>query len=48
MLVAYRIRSQENQAKEGLTLHLKLEHSPTLHQHIHLLDLQQKLCIKKT
>ena len=31
MLVAYKIRSQENQAKEGLTLHLKFEHFPTLH-----------------
>ena len=39
MLVAYRIQSQENQAKEGLTLHLKLEHFPTLHKHIYLLDL---------
>ena len=31
MLVAYRIPSQENQAKEGLTLCLKLEHFPILH-----------------
>ena len=31
MLVAYRIPSQENLAKEGLTLPLKLEHFPTLH-----------------
>ena len=31
MLVAYRIPSQENQAKEGLTLRLKLEHFLTLH-----------------
>ena len=31
MLVAYRTPSQENQAKEGLTLRLKLEHFPTLH-----------------
>ena len=31
MLVAYRISSQENQAKEGLTLRLKLEHFHILH-----------------
>ena len=31
MLVSYRIPSQENQAKEGLTLRKKLEHFPTLH-----------------
>ena len=31
MLVAYRIPSEENRAKEGLTLRLKREHSPTLH-----------------
>ena len=31
MLVAYRIPSKENQAQEGLTLRLKLEHFPTLH-----------------
>ena len=30
MLVAYRIVSQENQAKEALTLCLKLEHFPLL------------------
>ena len=29
----------KNQAKEGLTLHLKLEHFPTLHKHIYHLDL---------
>ena len=39
MLVAYRIPSQENQAKEGLTLRLKREHFPILRKHIHLLDL---------
>ena len=42
MLVAYRTPSQENQAKEGLTLRLKLEHFPTLNKHIHLLDLSKK------
>ena len=31
ILVAYRIPSQENQAKEGLTLRLKLESFPILH-----------------
>ena len=31
MLVEFQIPSQENQAKEGLTLRLKREHSPTLH-----------------
>ena len=31
MLVAYRIPYQENKAKEGLTLRLKLQHFPTLH-----------------
>ena len=31
MLVAYRIPSQENKAKEGLTLCLKLRYFPTLH-----------------
>ena len=30
MVVAYRIPSQENLAKECLTLRLKLEHFPTL------------------
>ena len=42
MLVAYRIPSQENQAKDGLTLRLKLEHFPILHEHIYLLDLYKK------
>ena len=31
MLVAYRTPSQENQAKEALTIRLKLEHFLTLH-----------------
>ena len=31
MLVAYQIPSQENQAKDDLTLRLKLEHFLTLH-----------------
>ena len=31
MLVAYRTPSQENQAKEGLTLRLKLKHFHILH-----------------
>ena len=31
MLVAYKIPSQENQAKEGLTLRLKLQQFPILH-----------------
>ena len=39
MLVANRIPFQENQAKEGLTVRLILEHFPTLHKHIYLLDL---------
>ena len=39
ILVAYRIPSQENQAKEGLTLRLKLKHFPTLNKYIYLLDL---------
>ena len=38
-LVAYGIPSHENQAKEGLTLRLKLEHFLPLHKHIFLLDL---------
>ena len=42
MLVEYGISSQENQAKEGLTLSLKLEHFLTLHKHIYLLDLCKK------
>ena len=29
----------KNQAKEGLTLRLKLDHFLTLYKHIHLLDL---------
>ena len=40
MLVAYGIPSQKNLAKEGLTFHLKLEHFPTLHKHMYLLDLK--------
>ena len=39
MILPYGIPSQKNQAKEGLTLRLKLEHFPTLHKHIYLLDL---------
>ena len=39
MLVAYRIPFKENLAKEGLTLRLILEHFPTLHKHIYVLDL---------
>ena len=42
MLVAYQIPSQENKAKEGLTPRLKLEHFPTLHKHIYLLDIYKK------
>ena len=30
---------KKNQAKEGLTLRLKLEHFLTIHKHIYLLDL---------
>ena len=39
MIVSYGIPSQKNQVKEGLTLRLKLNHFPTLHEHILLLDL---------
>ena len=46
MLVAYRISSQENHAKEGLTLRLKLKYFPTLHKHIYLLDLYKKIMYK--
>ena len=38
-------------SKKGLTLRLKLEHFPTLHKHIYLLDLlkkKKKNCINKT
>ena len=42
MIVPYRIPSQKNQAKEGLTPRLKLEHFPTLNKHIYLLDLYIK------
>ena len=43
------VPSQKNQAKEGLTLRLKLEHFPTLHKLIYLLDLcKKKECINKT
>ena len=42
MIVPYGLPSQKNQAKEGLTLHLKLEHFPTLHKHIYLLDFKKK------
>ena len=51
MLVPYGIPSQKNKAKKGLTLRLKLEHLPTLHKHIYLLDLLKKIkknCINKT
>ena len=49
MIVPYGIPSQKNQAKEGLTLRLKLEHFLTLHKHIYLLDLcKKKECINKT
>ena len=41
MIVLYGIPSQTYQAKEGLTLPLKLEHFPTLHKHIYLLDLKK-------
>ena len=47
MIVPYGIPSQKNPAKEGLTLRLKLEHFPTLHKHIYLLDLKKK-CTNKT
>ena len=46
MLVAYRIPFQENQAKEGLTIRLMLEHFPTLHKQIYLLDLSDKIVYK--
>ena len=46
MLVEYGIPSQENQAKEGLTLRIKLKHFPTLHKHIYLLDLYKKIMYK--
>ena len=39
MLVGYRIPFQENQAKEGLTFRVILEHFPTLHK--------TKWCINK-
>ena len=39
MIVPYGMPSQKNQAKEGLTLPLKLEPFSTLHNHIYLLDL---------
>ena len=42
MIVPYGIPSQKNQAKEGLTIRLNLEHFPTLHKHIYLLDLYIK------
>ena len=47
MIVPYGIPSQKNQAKEGLTLRLKLEHFPTLHKHVYLLDLQIKKMSKQ-
>ena len=46
MLVAYKIPSQENQAKEGLTPLLKLEHFPTL-THTSFKFIKKK-CITKT
>ena len=46
MLVTYRIPSQENQAKEGLTPLLKLEHFPTL-THTSFKFIKKK-CITKT
>ena len=39
MIVPYGIPSQKKQAKEGLTLRLKLDHFPTLNKDIYLLDL---------
>ena len=43
MIVPYGIPSQKNKAEEGLTPHLKLEHFPTLHKHIYLLDIYKKI-----
>ena len=41
-VVAYGIQSQKKQAKEGLTLRLKLEHFLTIHKHIYHLNLYKK------
>ena len=43
MIVPYGIPSQKNQAKEGLILHLKLEHFPTLHKHISFRFIKKKM-----
>ena len=42
MLVEYGIPSRENQAKEGLTLCVKLEHFHTLDRHISLRFIKEK------
>ena len=39
MILPYEIPSPKNQAEEGLTPRPELEHFPTLHKHIYLLDL---------